>query len=349
MAYLIYRLVLMEELTRSDGDANLKEVTYGKLGEKDYTDIHTYNGRIGFYQQQISELLTTTQNYTANALAAIGTSQARKALEEARFDKNTNKKNYAVNALRNLMQRSPGYQYISMGRHYSQQLDWKQALTQYNLAVKIDPRLSAAYAGRGNARLQLKDQALADARKDFLRAVELDPFNSQAMTGMAILLLREGKLDAGLKYAEDSQKQAASATTSVRRMYAYNLACVYSRAIEMISKDDTIADRTNRLADCRKKALEQLQRAVKYGWSDKAWLNKDPDLKAVRAFSEFQPIFGTPMPKPTTKPTKKPTKKPGDSPAATAKPKIQAKPAKPAARPAAKPKIQVKSIKRKKG
>ncbi len=288
---------------------------------------------------------SNTQSYTANALAAIGTSKARKALEEARFDKNTNKKNYAVNALRNLMQRSPGYQYISMGRHYSQQLDWKQALTQYNLAVKIDPRLSAAYAGRGNARLQLKDQALADARKDFLRAVELDPFNSQAMTGMAILLLREGKLDAGLKYAEDSQKQAASATTSVRRMYAYNLACVYSRAIEMISKDDTIADRTNRLADCRKKALEQLQRAVKYGWSDKAWLNKDPDLKAVRAFSEFQPIFGAPMPKPTTKPTKKP----GDSPAATAKPKIQAKPIKPAARPAAKPKIQVKSIKRKKG
>ncbi|MFP6704090.1 MAG: hypothetical protein VB861_20240, partial [Planctomycetaceae bacterium] len=192
---------------------------------------------------------------------------------------------------------------------------------------------------------------------DFLRAVELDPFNSQAMTGMAILLLREGKLDAGLKYAEDSQKQAASATSSVRRMYAYNLACVYSRAIEMISKDDTIADRTNRLANCRKNALEQLQRAVKYGWSDKAWLNKDPDLKAVRAFSEFQPIFGTPMPKPTTKPTTKPTKrptkkpatKPDASPAATAKPKIQAKPIRPAVRPAAKPKRQAKTIKRKEG
>jgi len=71
MAYLIYRLVLMEELTRSDGDANLKEVTYGKLGEKDYTDIHTYNGRIGFYQQQISELLTTTKNYTANDIGIL--------------------------------------------------------------------------------------------------------------------------------------------------------------------------------------------------------------------------------------------------------------------------------------
>ena len=96
---------------------------------------------------------STALNYIANALSAVGTPEARKVLETARSDKNANKRNYANNALRTLMQRSPGYQYISMGRHYSQQLDWKQALTQYNLAIKIDPRHSAAYAGRGNARL----------------------------------------------------------------------------------------------------------------------------------------------------------------------------------------------------
>ena len=234
-------------------------------------------------------------------------------LEAARSEKNNNKRNYAVNALRNLMQRSPGYQYLSMGRHYSQQLNWKQALTQYNLAVKIDPRLSAAYAGRGNVKLQLDDKQLAEARKDFVKAVELDPLNSQAMTGMAIVLLREGKLDAGLKYAEDSQKKATSSNlTSVRRMYAYNLACVYSRAIEMINKDPKLPDRDNRLATCRKKALEQLEKAVKYGWRDKAWLNKDPDLKSVRGMPEFKKIFGTapkPRPKATLKPKLKAAKK----------------------------------------
>ncbi|GIT30593.1 MAG: hypothetical protein Ct9H300mP1_26390 [Planctomycetaceae bacterium] len=62
---------------------------------------------------------STTWNYTANALAGIGTSEARKVLEAARTEKNNNKRNYAVNALRNLMKRSPGYQYLSMGRHYS--------------------------------------------------------------------------------------------------------------------------------------------------------------------------------------------------------------------------------------
>ena len=309
---------------------------------------------------------SNTWNYTANALAGVGTPDARKALEAARSDKNNNKRNYAVSALRNLLQRSPGYQYISMGRHYSQQLDWKQALAQYNLAVKIDPRLSAAYAGRGNARLQLKGHKLEEVRKDFLKAVELDPFNSQAMTGMAIVLLREGKLDAGLKYAEDSQKKVVSNSSSVRRMYAYNLACVYSRAVEMINSNKTIADRNNRIASCRKKALAQLELAVKYGWRDKAWLNKDPDLKAVKAFPEFKKIFGpapakpaakpaaktatppdaTPAPKPAVKKAgKKAVKKPARKPA---RPAVRIRPAlKKAARP--KPKAAPRAIKRQRG
>ncbi len=296
---------------------------------------------------------SNTWNYTANALANVGTSNARKALEAARSDKNNNKRNYAVNALRNLLQRSPGYQYISMGRHYSQQLDWKQALAQYNLAVKIDPRLSAAYAGRGNARLQMKGYKLEEVRKDFLKAVELDPFNSQAMTGMAIVLLREGKLDAGLKYAEDSQTKVASNSSSVRRMYAYNLACVYSRAVEMINQNKTIADRNNRIASCRKKALAQLELAVRYGWRDKVWLNKDPDLKAVRGFPEFKKIFGTPPPKPAAKPggdtpapkpaVKKAVKK-GTKPAPKAKPATRK-----AVKKTARPKAAPKAVKRQEG
>ncbi|GIS63386.1 MAG: hypothetical protein CM1200mP2_56110 [Planctomycetaceae bacterium] len=82
------------------------------------------------------------------------------------------------------MKRSPGYQYLSRGRHYST-TELETGLTQYNLAVKIDPRLSAAYAGRGNVKLQFDDKKLAEARKDFVKAVELDPLNSQAMTGRA--------------------------------------------------------------------------------------------------------------------------------------------------------------------
>ena len=93
-------------------------------------------------------------------------------------------------------------------------------------------------------------------------------------------------------------------------MYAYNLACVYSRAIEMINKDPKLPDRDNRLASCRKKALEQLEKAMKYGWRDKTWLNKDPDLKSVRGLPEFKKIFGV-APKSRPKGKVKPKVKPG--------------------------------------
>ncbi|GIS63387.1 MAG: hypothetical protein CM1200mP2_56120 [Planctomycetaceae bacterium] len=42
-------------------------------------------------------------------------------------------------------------------------------------------------------------------------------------------------------------------------MYAYNLACVYSRAIEMINKDPNCPPH-NRLATCRKKPSNSSKR-----------------------------------------------------------------------------------------
>jgi len=76
MAYLIYRLVLMEELTLKDGDSNLKKVNYGTLRGTDKENLknlhtHTYNERIVFYQAQISDLLTSKENYSANDIGIL--------------------------------------------------------------------------------------------------------------------------------------------------------------------------------------------------------------------------------------------------------------------------------------
>ncbi len=241
---------------------------------------------------------SSTLSYTANALAGVGTVEAKQALEKARSDTNVNKRNYAVNALRSMKQRSPGYQYVSMGRNYSQQLNWKQARDQYDLAIKIDPTLSAGFAGRGSTRLQLGEK-LSEIRKDFQKAIELDPLNSQAMSGLAIVLLREGKFDAGLKYAEDFHKKFTSNSSSIRQMQSYNLACVYSRAVEVLKADAKFPDRTNRLALCQKRAFEELNKAVKSGFRNKAWMQKDPDLKAIRDLPEFKKLAG-----PSTKPAR---------------------------------------------
>lgn len=73
MAYLIYKLVLMEELTTVSGSPELKEVTYGRFGgtEKENILTHTYNERINFYQEQISAFLTSVKNYSANDIGIL--------------------------------------------------------------------------------------------------------------------------------------------------------------------------------------------------------------------------------------------------------------------------------------
>ncbi len=73
MAYLIYRLVLTEELTKGDGEPNLKTVTYGinTITNTPHTKTHTYNSRIAFYQDAISHLLGSSKNYTANDIGIL--------------------------------------------------------------------------------------------------------------------------------------------------------------------------------------------------------------------------------------------------------------------------------------
>ena len=72
MAYLIYKLVLMEELTVAYGSPELKQVTYGiRLDKKPATFTHTYNERINFYQEQISAFLTSDKNYSAHDIGIL--------------------------------------------------------------------------------------------------------------------------------------------------------------------------------------------------------------------------------------------------------------------------------------
>jgi len=73
MAYLIYKLVLMEELTVADGSPELKQVTYGTRTSNNTleTETHTYNKRINFYQEQISAFLTSDKNYSAHDIGIL--------------------------------------------------------------------------------------------------------------------------------------------------------------------------------------------------------------------------------------------------------------------------------------
>jgi len=230
-----------------------------------------------------------TWNYTSNALSSLGTPEARETLLKARSGGDQNKRTIATNALRNLWQRSPGYQYVYQGQQLAQKEQWKDAVLQFSNALEVDPELPDAWAGRANA--HLKQNKTKEARTDYDKALTLDPYNSTAVTGLGILLVLDGDPEGGIKKVEDARgKFTADA------LFAYNVACVYSQASAVVMKDDKLADREQKRDAYRKKAFDELKRSVAMGFQDFDWMKKDPDFAPIRDLPEFTEVSKpTPM------------------------------------------------------
>ena len=218
-------------------------------------------------------------SFLANALGTVGTSAAREALLRARDSTNANRRNFAANALQNLRQRSPGYHYLIQGQQHARQGQWKEAAQQYGNAVKMDPDLAEAWSGRGSALLNLGKQD--QAKKDFERASQLDPYNSQAITGTAIVRILKGEVEGGIQWLEASRERFKNFDQTV---FAYNAACVYSQAYGKVPKNDARAERY------KEKAVEELQRAIKAGYQDFDLMRNDPDMKPLHEVPEFQKL-----------------------------------------------------------
>lgn len=228
-----------------------------------------------------------TWSYVCNALATLGTPPARLALLKARESQNEDKRNFAINALQSLRQRSPGYQYIYSGQALVRKEQWKEAIEQFNLAIQLDPQLPDAYSERGQA--LLRQEKFADAGKDFAMAFELDPYNAFALTGLCtVLVVVEGKhAEAAAKVEEHRAKFPGNA------LFNYNAACVYGRAVEYLQKNDKQPDREKLLKQYREAALADLKKAMEYGFQDVNWMKNDPDLKALHDLPEFQQMLKT--------------------------------------------------------
>ena len=221
--------------------------------------------------------------YAANALGTLGTAKAKTLLREARLSKNNTKRQYAQQALRTMLTRSPAYQYIAQAQQSSRTEKWDAAVQQYSLAVQIDPDLPDAFAGRGNAHLNLKKRK--EARQDFETAAKLDPTNSQALTGVSIITVLEGKPEEGIKLIESNREKFANDS-----LFAYNAACVYGRAIEYLNEHKEVKDREKKQELYKQKAIGDLKSSVKRGFRDLNWMKKDPDLKSLHGIPEFEEI-----------------------------------------------------------
>lgn len=234
-----------------------------------------------------------------NALGNYGTAAAKAALLKAKESKDANKRSYATNALLQIRQRSPGFQYYSQGRQRMQtpvdpndkearKQQEKDAIEFFELALQLDPQIAEAYAERG--KIFLRQEKMADAGKDFEKALELnlEPEDSEVVTGLALARVVDGKLDDALKLIEGGREKHKNVRNG---LYLYNTACVYSRSVQYLREHADVADAAKKIEDYRKKALADLEQAIKQGFVDFEWMGKDPDFKTLREDPDFKKLI----------------------------------------------------------
>lgn len=227
-------------------------------------------------------------SYLCNALAVLGTPDARLALIKARDAGNQEKRNYAIGALTQIRQRSPGFQYVYQAQALGRQKKWKEAIEQYSLAIQLDPQLPDAYAERANA--YLMEEKYQEAGKDYEKAFDLDPFNSAALTGMCIVMvITDGKYAEAVKRVEEGRPKFPN-----NALFSYNTACVYGRSVEYLKKHEKVENRDALIKQYTATALSDLHKSAELGFRDFNWYKNDPDLKSLHEAPEFQKLVAQP-------------------------------------------------------
>lgn len=116
---------------------------------------------------------------------------------------------------------SPDIQYF-IGEVYRFQGSYKNAVSAYDAAIKIDPAFAPAYLGKGRAQLEGSPSDPVKAELNFQKALELDPQLHEALIELANVSLAREDFEAALDYVdqlEDVSPPSALIETIRARAY----------------------------------------------------------------------------------------------------------------------------------
>jgi hypothetical protein len=197
---------------------------------------------------------------------------------------------------------------------------YKDAIEDFAKAIKINKKYASAYMRQGYTRLlqgKYKEHQTQDptqdyklALQDFEKAIELNPLSKRSLEmyiddvkaflkpttwqgyfKKAILKMQSGKnnykeakalYEKGVKLLEEklARKKEKSKKRYIKRYRKkiitayYNLACCYA----VVDKD-------------KKKALDALEKAIEYGWSNYKHTIEDEDLKILHGEKRFKNLL----------------------------------------------------------
>ena len=218
------------------------------------------------------------------ALGQIGTTHSLKLLKQFQRDMYEQKNSIGLKAAHTAMyawnQYSPGWSSVQHAYFQSQREDYQKALEYFRLASEIDPELSIAFHGMGNALLKLEE--FEKSKEAYQKALELDEFDGYAITGLAILWAIEGKTARAVELAENSIDKFPD-----DNVYYYNTACVYGRAVEFLEKQTQNKEIQSTIARYQIEGIQKLRESLELGFEEFELMRTDPDIASLRKLPEF--------------------------------------------------------------
>jgi len=163
--------------------------------------------------------------------------------------------------------------YFYSGVAYTSQSKFEKAVAMYVKAIKVNPAdyqatiyLAQAYASLGRKHDEMK--ARLSSLELIERHLEMNPHDTRALYIGANQLSNVGEREKGLEMAERALGQDEN-----EPIVLYNVACFFA----MQGNVD--------------RALELLTGAIERGWGDRAWLETDSDLDALRSDDRFSALL----------------------------------------------------------
>ncbi len=236
----------------------------------------------------IETLRNTEDNNTwyniCQSVVYNGGPEIEQILIEARNSGDAGRQRFAINLLQNLRRRSPAGMVISQAEPFLQTGEWDKAIEICTIAIEIDDRYAQAYSARGGARLQLNQ--LDEAEQDFRTALEIDPYDSHAITGVACILASRGEVETALSMVDEHYEMFRE-----EFLFVYNTACVCGRGIKAIDARPDAEEHAELREQLAVRAIDELARTFEIGSSDFDLLDTDPDLDGLRNDPRFQELL----------------------------------------------------------
>jgi tetratricopeptide (TPR) repeat protein len=287
---LATRLSLPEQLEFARQAARSKEAPVREAA-LDLLKTMDDDDAIAVFDQMLQAAAAQESESICIALGEMGSAKAIRLLrdyqERAARKENASALSAAEHGLNVWRSRRPGWNYVQQGHeHQFREKKEAEALKYYTVAITINPDLGDAYSARAGIRLH--QNKLDQAAADFRRALELDAFDHQAVTGLAIVLAMQGDWQQAVQFVAD---QAGHFPRN--EYFAYNSACVCGRAIETLRKQPASEERDRVIAQLQTQAIERLRTALSLGFNQFAWMKEDPDLISLHDLPAFQQLQRT--------------------------------------------------------